>query len=89
MKQETKLYRHIIYDTLEKTLGKFPVGFKGVLSKMLKEYSKLHHNYLVKTNTELLEAITEKNVLIEQLRKELSIEKSKSKKPIIRDLILE
>lgn len=66
---EPKMARKFIYFSIEKNIGKIPLGFKGVLSKLLKDYVKIHHRHLTNTNNELLIIINKKNIVIDNLRK--------------------
>lgn len=65
---EPRVARHFIYETIEKNIGEIPIGIKGVLSELLKDYVKIHHKHLVRTNNELLSIINKKNILIDELR---------------------
>jgi hypothetical protein len=84
---DTKTIRHNIYACIETQIGEIPVGFKGVLSKLLKEYVRAHHKLLTKTNNELLILINEKNRTIDKL-KDRPIRPKHTEKPIVRDLIV-
>jgi hypothetical protein len=84
---DTKTIRHNIYTCIETQMGPIPTGFKGVLSKLLKEYVKAHHTLLTKTNNDLFIIINNKNRTIDKLRNN-PIRPYHTEKTIVRDLIV-
>lgn len=65
---DTKIARHNIYSCIESQMGKIPNGFKGVLSKLLKDYVQSHHKYLTKMNNDLLIIVNKQNRTIDKLK---------------------
>ena len=85
---DPKTARHNIYSCIESRIGTIPSGFKGVLSKLLKDYVKSHHKYLTKMNNDLLIIINKQNRTIDKLKNN-PVRPLHTEKCIKRDLILE